>query len=573
MTGSDASSTPTPLSEKLSLVTHHHLLTRVSDKLDLDNWNYGSWEYFFKQLCESYDVATYLRSPTNDIDTSSSTPLTPEENKVDKIVLSCLLFTLSDSLRSRLVVARPKIAKEAWALISDIIKDNKRSRANALKAELRSIKLGTQSMESYFQKIDSIFTILTSLDARVNDEDVVHYALEGLPDTYNSMRLKSKALALPVDSSSPMVLVTEAHTNSRSSTSQGKTWKPCFNFAKGSCHYGDSCRYAHDANARVSNTNSGIHKGPGNRNSLGPHAFFASPNPSPGPNITAPPGFPPMAQAHVPTYFTTTNNTNQAHVTPSTATGLVMQPNGYVSHALGPATQSGTLHDPTTGAWNMDTGASSHLNNSITSLSNVLNSCMYSSISVGDRHSIHVTNTGHSILSTPLKSLHLNNVLITPHIVKNLISVRQFVRDIDCTIKFDSFGFSVKDFMTRWVLLRCDSTGDLYPVMHPSLIPSAFLVSQHTWHQRLGHPGSEVLRRLVSNNVISCNKEKPPVLCHACQLGKHVRLPFVSSSTIVSSCFEIVHSDVWTSPYRVYLALNTMFCSWIITPSLFGCFL
>ncbi|GJU82489.1 ribonuclease H-like domain-containing protein [Tanacetum coccineum] len=76
-------------------------------------------------------------------------------------------------------------------------------------------------------------------------------------------------------------------------------------------------------------------------NSLGPHAFFASPNPSPGPNITAPPGFPPMAQAHVPTYFTTTNNTNQAHVTPSTATGLVMQPNGYVSHALGPATQSG----------------------------------------------------------------------------------------------------------------------------------------------------------------------------------------------------------------------------------------
>ncbi|GJW22541.1 hybrid signal transduction histidine kinase M, partial [Tanacetum coccineum] len=139
------------------------------------------------QLCERYDVATYLRSPTNDIDTSSSTPLTPEENKVDKIVLSWLLFTLSDSLRARFVVARPKTAKEAWALIFDIVKDNKRSRANALKAELRSIKLGAQSMESYFQKIDSIVTILTSLDARVNDEDVVHYALEGLPDTYNSV--------------------------------------------------------------------------------------------------------------------------------------------------------------------------------------------------------------------------------------------------------------------------------------------------------------------------------------------------------------------------------------------------
>ncbi|GKA98470.1 hypothetical protein Tco_0826407 [Tanacetum coccineum] len=56
--------------------------------------------------------------------------------------------------------------------------------------------------------------------------------------------------------------------------------------------------------------------------------------------------------------------------------------------------------------------------------------------------------------------------------------------------------------------------------------------------------GSDVLCRLVSNNFISCNKEKPPFLCHACQLGKHVRLPFVSSDTVVTSCFDIIHSDV-----------------------------
>ncbi|GKG36079.1 hypothetical protein Tco_0443757, partial [Tanacetum coccineum] len=64
-----------------------------------------------------------------------------------------------------------------------------------------------------------------SLDSPVNDEDVVHYALEGLPDKYDQvcgimhhkdtfpdlktarsmliteeMHLKSKSLALPVDS-------------------------------------------------------------------------------------------------------------------------------------------------------------------------------------------------------------------------------------------------------------------------------------------------------------------------------------------------------------------------------------
>ncbi|GJV67033.1 ribonuclease H-like domain-containing protein [Tanacetum coccineum] len=207
-----------------------------------------------------------------------------------------------------------------------------------------------------------------------------------------------------------------------------------------------------------------------------------------------------------------------------------------------------TLQNLASGVWNIDTGASSHLNNSVNSLSEVFNTCMYPSISVGDGHSIPVTNTGHSILPTPIKSLRLNNVLITPHVVKNLIFARQFVSDNNYTIEFDAFGFSVKDFMTRRVLLRCDNEGNLYPVTAPSPIPHAFLVSQHTWHQRLGHPGVEVLRRLVSSNFILYNKEKPPVLCHACQLGKHVRLPFVSSSTLISSCFDIIHSDVWTSP-------------------------
>ncbi|GKF16247.1 hypothetical protein Tco_0061165, partial [Tanacetum coccineum] len=102
--------------------------------------------------------------------------------------------------------------------------------------------------------------------------------------------------------------------------------------------------------------------------------------------------------------------------------------------------------------------------------------CMYPSISVGDGHSIPVTNTGHSILPTPFKFLRLNNVLITLHIVKNLIYARQFVHDNNCTIEFDAFGFSVKDFMTRRVLLRCDNEGNLYPVTTPSPIPHAFLV-------------------------------------------------------------------------------------------------
>ncbi|GKB25397.1 ribonuclease H-like domain-containing protein [Tanacetum coccineum] len=93
--------------------------------------------------------------------------------------------------------------------------------------------------------------------------------------------------------------------------------------------------------------------------------------------------------------------------------------------------------------------------------------------------------------------------------------------DNNCTVEFDAFGFSVKDFLTRHILLRCDSSGDLYPVTSPSPTPHALL---------------------------SMSPKKSSHLCHACQLGKHVRLPFTSSDSIITRSFEIVHSDIWTSP-------------------------
>ncbi|GJU12219.1 hypothetical protein Tco_1134615 [Tanacetum coccineum] len=260
----------------------------------------------------------------------------------------------------------------------------------------------------------------------------------------------------------------------------------------------------------------------------GPIYYATGPGPS---NVAVGPGSTQTSQPyHQPAYvpaqpmlqLVLASGPVSAHVlavSQPTQTKLSRQPNN-LPHAFSTV----TLQDIASGAWNMDTGASSHLNNSINSLSEIFNTCMYPSILFGDGHSILVTNTGHSIFPTPTKSLHLNNVLITPHIVKNLISIRHFVHDNNCTIEFDAFGFSVKDFLTRQVLLQCDNTGDLYQVTTPSPIPHAFLVSQHTWHQRLGHPGVK------------------------CCLGKHVRLPFVSSSTVISSCFDIIHSDVWTSP-------------------------
>ncbi|GJZ65911.1 ribonuclease H-like domain-containing protein [Tanacetum coccineum] len=142
----------------------------------------------------------------------------------------------------------------------------------------------------------------------------------------------------------------------------------------------------------------------------------------------------------------------------------------------------------------MDTGASSHLNFNASNLSTILDKRLFPSVHVGDDESIPVTNTGHSIIPSHHHPLHLHNVLLTLSIIKNLISVHQFTRDNNCTIEFDAFGFSVKDYLTRHILLRCDSSSDLYPDTKPSTSPIVFLsTSASTWHQRLRHPGEQVL--------------------------------------------------------------------------------
>ncbi|GJY78729.1 ribonuclease H-like domain-containing protein [Tanacetum coccineum] len=167
------------------------------------------------------------------------------------------------------------------------------------------------------------------------------------------------------------------------------------------------------------------------------------------------------------------------------------------AHASQATTFPQALHTmtPQDPSWNMDTGASSHLTDNTGMLTSFSNSSIYPSIFVGNGNSIPVTHTGHSFLHTPHKPLHLNHILVTPHIIKNLIYVRKFTRDNDVSIEFDAYGFSIKDYQTQKLLLRCDSTGDLYPVtQQPPLQTLVVLLSLSptTWHRRLGHPGEDV---------------------------------------------------------------------------------
>lgn len=223
-----------------------------------------------------------------------------------------------------------------------------------------------------------------------------------------------------------------------------------------------------------------------------------------------------------------------------------------------------TLQPPQQSEWYADSGAGSHMSvdAGILSTSSLPTSSTPSSIIVGNGALLPVTAIGSRTFYFRRRNLVLKDVLVSPHIIKNLISIRRFTTDNNCSIEFDPFGLSVKDLQTRNVIARCNSSGDLYPFYPPATSATALLAAPTSlWHRRLGHLGREALSKLISSGVISFNKDDSHHLCHACQLGRHTRLPFSTSTSRATKIFDLIHCDLWTSPivsvsgYKYYLVI------------------
>jgi hypothetical protein len=177
-----------------------------------------------------------------------------------------------------------------------------------------------------------------------------------------------------------------------------------------------------------------------------------------------------------------------------------------------------------------------------------------SSIVVGNGSSLSITSVGDSVLPGPF---YLNNILLAPDMIQSLLSVHRFTTDNWCTMKFNPFGLFVKDLTTKNVIVRSNSTGPLYTMRLPgSLTPSSSAVAAlaavphalpavalTTWHRRLGHPGPDALSSLSRSSFIQCTSNKHG-FCHACQLGKHTRLPFCSSSHRAKHAFDLMYLDL-----------------------------
>jgi hypothetical protein len=203
--------------------------------------------------------------------------------------------------------------------------------------------------------------------------------------------------------------------------------------------------------------------------------------------------------------------------------------------------------------WVTDSDASNHTTSSASNLTFVRPPLPTdpSSIIVDNGSSLPITSVGNTAFPGPF---YRNNVLVTPNIIQNLLSVHHFTTDNLCSMELSPYGLSVKDLSSRNVIARCNSSRLLYTMRLPSCFapspcaaPAALAASTSTWHLHLKHLGVDALFKLSSDSSVVCSMRTHD-FCHTCQFGRHTRMPFTSSMSRAYNIFDLIHYDMWTSP-------------------------
>ena len=100
----------------------------------------------------------------------------------------------------------------------------------------------------------------------------------------------------------------------------------------------------------------------------------------------------------------------------------------------------------------MDSGATAHMAAHPGNLTSSTPVDTPTRITVGNGSSLPITHIGSTSFPSTSTPIIMSNVLVSPDLVTNLVSVRRLTRENPLTVEFDGVGFSVKDARTRMVL-------------------------------------------------------------------------------------------------------------------------
>ncbi|WVZ48888.1 hypothetical protein U9M48_000283 [Paspalum notatum var. saurae] len=97
-------------------------------------------------------------------------------------------------------------------------------------------------------------------------------------------------------------------------------------------------------------------------------------------------------------------------------------------------------------------------------------------------------------------------------------AVKKLATDNDAIVEFHPDSFFVKDRATKHLLLRGKCRNGLYALPNKSQAFLTTKVSSEQWHQRLGHPATPVVLRILQDNKIAVDTEISPSLIYYTKL-------------------------------------------------------
>lgn len=122
--------------------------------------------------------------------------------------------------------------------------------------------------------------------------------------------------------------------------------------------------------------------------------------------------------------------------------------------------------------WYSNSDATNHITSELANLGIRKEYTEKDTVVVGNGAGLEISHIGFTKFSNNSSSFDFKNILRSPSVTANLLSVHQFSRDNNCFFVFFSDFFYVKDLQTGGKLFREKSENGFYPMYFHHSLPS-----------------------------------------------------------------------------------------------------
>ena len=208
------------------------LLSNMSNlkSVKLDSTNFIVWKHQLSSILKAYSMIDFvdgtIQSPSQfltDAEGNFTTTVNPEFqlwNTRDQALLTLINSTLSPSVLS--MVVGQNSALSVWKTLEHRFTSTSRANILNLKIELHNLKKGSDSVSSYLQKVKNTRDKLIAVGILIDNEEMLHIILKGLPREYGAFCSAIRTRNEPVSFKEVMVLLQTEEQSLAESFDSGK---------------------------------------------------------------------------------------------------------------------------------------------------------------------------------------------------------------------------------------------------------------------------------------------------------------------------------------------------------------